>query len=159
MSDFVILNLESARFECSFGRGCEGVCCRNGRPMLYPEDSAAIDPHLPLVLPRMRPQARALVEKQGYVSRRRKEGKPVVRVAAGWCVFFNHGCLLHSLAKPFVCAVFPISRDRGPWYVRQKGFRHELWDLPCLDPSPTTPRAVDSLQSELALLKRHLSGQ
>jgi hypothetical protein len=165
---FVILNLEEAKFECTYGRGCEGICCRNGRPMVYPDEVERIDASLDLLLPKLRPEARTVVEKQGYVSRRRKEGQPTVRVAAGWCVFFNHGCVLHRLGaeeedpfryKPWVCAVFPISRDgRGPWHVRQKGLLGEKWDLPCLDPAATTVRAAESLRAEVALVKAASSG-
>jgi len=162
---FVILNLQQATFDCTYGRGCEGICCRNGRPMVFPDEAARIDANLGRLLPVLRPEARAVVEKEGYVSGRRKEGQPMMRVAAGWCVFFNQGCVLHRLGaeeqdpfryKPWVCAVFPISRDaRGPWYVRQKGFLGEVWDLPCLDPAATTVRASESLEAELALVERH----
>jgi len=135
--------------------------------MVYADEAARIDDNLHRVLPLLRPEARAVVEKDGYVSRRRKEGQPMVRVAAGWCVFFNRGCVLHRLGaeeqdpfryKPWVCAVFPISRDpRGPWYVRQKGLLGEVWDLPCLDPAATTVRATESLGAELALVERYQS--
>jgi len=153
---FVILNLEQATFDCTFGRGCEGICCRNGRPMVFPEDAARIDDQLNAVFPALRPEARAIVEREGYVSRRRKEGHPVLRVLRGWCVVFNRGCVLHRTgAKPQVCAVFPLSRDRGgPWYVRQKGWMGEQWDLPCLDPATTTIRAAESLKAEIALAER-----
>ena len=165
----VILNLDTATFECNFGRGCDGVCCRNGRPMVYPEDAERIDANLHRLLPELRPEARDVVERQGYVSRRRKEGQPMMRVAAGWCVFFNRGCVLHRLGaeeqdafryKPWVCAVFPISRTgKGPWYVRQKGFFGEQWDLPCLDPSSTAIRARQSLRAEIAKVERHETDQ
>src|SRR5579859_7334117 len=101
-----VLNLREARFECTFGRGCDGVCCRNGRPPVYPEEIARIDGVLAEVLPRLRPAARVLVESAGYVTRRRKAGQPTMRVAAGWCVFFNQGCTLHFTGcKPVLCAV------------------------------------------------------
>jgi hypothetical protein len=166
---FVILNLEQARFDCTFGRGCDGVCCRNGRPMVYPAEVARLDAHLDRWLRELRPEARAVVEKEGYISRRRKEGQPTVRVADGWCVFFNQGCVLHRLGaeeqdplryKPWVCAVFPITREgRGPWYVRQKGLLGEVWDLPCLDPASTTVRAKESLQAEAAMVEHFENGQ
>jgi len=162
---FVILNLQQATFDCTYGRGCEGLCCRNGRPIVYPNEAARINVNLQRLLPVLRPEARAIVEKEGYVCGRRKGGQPMVRVAAGWCVFFNRGCVLHRLGaeeqdpfryKPWVCAVFPISRDpRGPWYVRQKGLLGEVWDLPCLDPAATTVRASESLGAELALVERY----
>jgi Fe-S-cluster containining protein len=161
---FPILNAEQARFECTFGRGCEGLCCRNGRPMVYPEEAARIEPHLEELLPELRPEACEAVRKQGYLSRRRKSGQPMVRVVKGWCIFFNGGCVLHRLGaregdayryKPWVCSVFPISRDgRGRWYVRQKGLFGEIWDLPCLDPPVSTVSARDSLQAEIALVER-----
>jgi len=162
---FAILNLEQARFECIYGRGCDGVCCRAGRPPVYTDDAARIDANLHRVLPELRPEARAMVEKEGYVSRRRKDGQPAMRVAAGWCVFFNQGCVLHRLGaeerdplryKPWACAVFPISRvGGGPWHVRQKGLLGEKWELGCLDPAATTVRAAESLRAEIAVVERH----
>jgi hypothetical protein len=159
-----VLNLVEARFECTFGRGCEGICCRNGRPFLYPEEVDRLDAVLPAVLPRLLPAAQRLVRRQGYVSRRRKRGHAVVRVSDGWCVFFNDGCVLHELGaaegdplhyKPAVCALFPLDRDtRNRWYVRQRGYAGEVWDLPCLDPSPATPPAGQSLKRELELARR-----
>jgi hypothetical protein len=159
-----VLNLAEARFECTFGRGCDGRCCRNGRPLLYADEVDRLDAALPAVLPHLSPRARRLVMRHGYVSRRRKRGRPMVRVVGGWCVFFNGGCVLHRLGalegdrfryKPAVCALFPLDRDLADqWYVRQRGYAGEIWDLPCLDPSPTTRPAAESLQDELALAHR-----
>ena len=59
---------------------------RNGRPLIYPEEASRIDAKLPVILPALRPEARALVEKKGWLSRRRKCGFPAVRVSSGWCV-------------------------------------------------------------------------
>jgi len=156
-----VLNLDAARFDCTFGRGCDGVCCRNGRPLIYPEEAARIDEVLPRIIPELRPSARMMVQRSGYVSRRRKRGQPVARVVEGWCVFFNKGCVLHRVGlsagdalryKPAVCGLFPLDRDHdGQWYVRQKGYNGEIWDLPCLDPAASPVRAADSLKAELAL--------
>lgn len=148
-----VLNLDSARFECTFGRGCEGTCCRNGRPLIYPEETALLDQKLPEILPSLRPGARALVAREGYLSRRRKCGHPLVRVSAGWCVFFNAGCVLQQAGlKPAACALFPLSKDEHDrWYVRQKGYKGEIWDLPCLDPDQSTTPAAQSLITEIAL--------
>src|SRR2546421_193041 len=41
-----VVNLKEAKYECIFGRGCEGICCKNGRPGLYPEEVVNIDAHL-----------------------------------------------------------------------------------------------------------------
>jgi hypothetical protein len=159
-----IVNLETARFDCTFGRGCDGVCCRNGRPLIYPEDARRIDAALPEVLPRLRDGARELVREQGYISGRIKRGYPVARVSGGWCVFFNDGCVLHRLGadegdhmryKPVVCALFPLDRlDAERWFVRQRGYNGEVWDLPCLDPAPTATPAAASLMEEIALATR-----
>jgi Fe-S-cluster containining protein len=164
VSGFSILNLDTARFECTFGRGCDGICCRNGRPILYPEESALLDARLPSILPLLRPPARALVEKHGYLSHRRKCGHPMARVSDGWCVFFNEGCVLHRLGvaegdafrfKPAACSLFPLSKDeRGRWYVRQKGYKGEIWDLTCLDPAWSGAPAVESLAAEIGFAQR-----
>jgi hypothetical protein len=157
----VVLNLEQAKFECTFGRSCDGTCCRNGRPPVYPGESERIRRSLAKLLPELRPEARALVEKSGYLSRRRKAGQPVLRVVGGWCIFFNRGCTLHQLGaaegdrfryKPAVCAFFPLAKDvKDRWYVRQKGFQGEIWDLFCLDPGSSAVPAAESLQEEMAL--------
>ena len=163
--EFVVLNADEARFDCTFGRGCDGICCRDGRPPVYPEESQVIDANLHKFLPAVRPEARRVIEKEGYVSKRRKIGLPMLRVVEGWCIFFNRGCVLHQIGaaegdkfryKPAICALFPIDRDKhGRWYVRQKGFNGESWDLFCLDPQSTTVRAVDSARDEIALAQRY----
>ena len=163
MSRLVIANLETATFDCIFGRGCEGICCRNGRPPIYPDELQRIYAVLPALLPELRPEARSVVERSGYVSRRVKAGQPVARVVGGWCVFFNRGCTLHTLGaregdrfryKPAVCAFFPLAKDeRDRWYVRQSGHRGEIWDLPCLDPAASDVPAAVSLEDEIALVE------
>lgn len=161
---FVVLNLEAARFECTFGRGCEGICCRNGRPPVYPDEQKRIGGILHRILPLLRPAARRLVEAEGYLSRRRKCGQPQLRVIQSWCVFFHNGCVLHKLGeadgdrflyKPCVCAFFPLDRrNDGAWYVRQRGYAGEIWDLFCLSPGPGTPPAVQTLRDEIELANR-----
>ena len=161
METFPILNLAEARFECTFGRGCEGVCCRNGRPLIYSDEAARIDAALPAILPALRPESRKLVEKRGYLSRRRKLGYPCARVSKGRCVFFNAGCVLQKIGaadgeslryKPAACALFPLARDeQDRWYVRQWGFQGEAWDLFCLNPRASGIPAAESLRSEIAL--------
>lgn len=159
-----VLNLAVARFECTFGRGCEGVCCREGKPLLYPDEVERLDASLPRFLAALRPEARAVLKRKGYLSKRRRYGQPVVRNAGGWCVFFNAGCVLHKEGasegepnryKPAVCALFPIQRDgRGRWYVRQKGYKGEKWGLACLDPRSSARPAAETLAGELALASR-----
>ena len=110
-----ILNLDEARFECTFGRGCDGICCRNGRPPVELDEVERINSHLPRILPLLRPAARELIKRGGIVSRRRRFELPLMRVVEGWCVFFNAGCVLHELGagegdrfayKPSACASF-----------------------------------------------------
>ncbi len=161
---FEITNLAEARFECTYGRGCDGVCCREGRPLIYPEEIERLDANLFKFLPLLRPKARDKVEKAGYLSGRRRLGQALLRIVEGWCVFFHHGCVLHRAGvaegdkfryKPAVCALFPIQQDDNDrWYVRQRGFRRERWKLFCLDPHSTTVRAADSLRDEIALARR-----
>jgi hypothetical protein len=163
-SSLTVLNLAVARFECTYGRGCEGLCCRNGRPPIYPEEAARIDVKLSTILPALRLEARIVVEKSGYVSRRRKVGYPMARVSDGWCVFFNGGCVLHMLGaaegdklryKPAACTLFPLARDESDrWYVRQRGYQGEIWDLFCLDPNASSTPATQSLRDEIALAQR-----
>ena len=160
----LITNLREAKFECTYGRGCNGICCQNGRPFVYLDEAERIDANLDKFLPHLRSEARTLVEKQGYLSARRKFGYPAVRVVKGWCVFFNQGCVLQKIGategdkfryKPAVCALFPLERDaQDRWYVRQQGFKREQWDLFCLDPSASEVPAAASLQAEIALARR-----
>lgn len=158
-----VFNLTEARFECTFGRGCAGICCRNGRPPVYADEEARITQQMDALLPLMRPGAASAIEQAGFMSRRRKAGTHSLRVVGGWCVFFNAGCVLHQLGaaegqkyryKPFACATFPLERDptRG-WYVRQKGLLGEVWDLPCLDPAGGQAVAASSLSDEVRFIE------
>jgi hypothetical protein len=164
MTSLPVLNLAGATYECIYGRGCDGICCRQGRPGLYPEDREQIEKNLGKFLPLMRPAARALVEASGCASRRRRHGLPMLRVAGGWCVFFNQGCVLHKVGaaegdklryKPAACALFPLARtEAGEWYVRQWGVQEEKWDLFCLDPGASRVPAAESLREEIRLAQR-----
>jgi hypothetical protein len=159
-----VVNAATATFDCSFGRGCAGVCCRNGRPSVDADEAARITALLPRVLPLLRPEARAVVEAEGFLSNRKKLGQPMVRVAAGWCVLFNEGCTLHGLGaaagdplayKPSQCALFPLEKGDAGWYVRQWGYEGEQWTtLFCLNPANTPRPAVEALAGELALAVR-----
>src|SRR5260370_26035687 len=121
-----VINLTESRYECIFGRGCDGICCRNGRPGLYAEEVARIDANLDKILPEMRPEARERLEQDGYVSGRRRLGLPMLRVVNGWGIFFNQGGALHKGGaahgrqdryKPAPSAVFPLARgENDPLY-------------------------------------------
>jgi D-alanine-D-alanine ligase len=160
-----IVNIAEAKYKCTFGRGCDGICCREGRPLVYPEDAAAITANLEKFLPLLRPKARQTLQQIGYLSGRRRLGQPIMRVCDGWCVFFHEGCVLHKVGaaegdkfryKPAVCALFPIQQDEdGRWYVRQKGYNKEKWNLLCLDPRTCRLPAAESLRDEIALAARY----
>lgn len=160
----VVSNAETATFECTFGRGCEGICCKNGRPSVNADEQARIRGVMDRAMPLLRPVARELVESEGWLSNRTKLGSPMLRVIDGWCVLFNKGCVLHTIGaedgdplqyKPTQCALFPLEPgDDGDWYVRQWKLHGEQWDLFCLNPANTTMKAVDSLAGELLLARR-----
>jgi Fe-S-cluster containining protein len=157
----LLSNAADATFDCIFGRGCDGICCKNGRPSVDRNEQRAIEKVVSRVLPHLRPEARKLIESDGFLSKRTKLGQQMVRVVKGWCVFFNKGCMLHKLGmadgdayqyKPIQCALFPLEKgDDGVWFVRQWGFRGEKWDLFCLNPKESDKPATESLASELEL--------
>lgn len=157
-----LLNEQEARFECIYGRGCDGICCQNGRPGLNSSERQKIQRALPKIMPMLRPAAQKIVQQSGVVTKRKRDGLPLVPVQGGWCIFFNEGCVLHKLGaqegdayqyKPIQCALFPLLwDDHGNWYVRQKGYMNETWsDLFCLDPKQSNRRAIDTLQAEIAI--------
>jgi hypothetical protein len=160
-----VINLSQAKFECIFGRGCDGICCHNGRPGIYPEEVERLNANLHKFLPRLRPEAQAVVDREGYLSRRRRHGLPMLRVVDAWCVFFSRGCVLHKVGaeegdkyryKPAACALFPLAKDANDrWYVRQLGCNAEKWDLFCLDPKNSSISAAESLQEEVRLAMRY----
>jgi hypothetical protein len=162
--DLPVINLQAATYECTFGRGCDGVCCREGKPLLYADEIIRIGENLARFLPLMRPAASRVAARRGFLSGRQRLGEQTMRVVGGWCIFFHGGCVLHQVGaaegdkfryKPAVCSLFPIQRnDDGQWYVRQKGFAGERWDLFCLDPTNCNRRAAESLHEELSLAKR-----
>jgi Fe-S-cluster containining protein len=159
-----VVNLQTATFDCSYGRGCDGICCQNGRPPVPADEARTIKKVLSRALPLMTDRARNLVKKQGFLSKRMKDGSPMLRVIDGWCVFFNQGCVLHKLGaadgeayryKPTVCALFPLEHDlEGHWYIRQWGFGQEDWDLFCLNPKNSRRPAADALNVEMKLAER-----
>lgn len=159
-----VMNLETAHFECVYP-SCGGLCCKNGRPPCTDEEAERIEGLLPRALPLMRPAARALVEKRGFRTKRKKSGSPMLAVVDEYCVFFSDvGCTLHRLGlddgdaflyKPAPCSTFPLDRDgKGGWYVRQHGVMGEVWDLFCLSPTESPVPASESLRGELAVAER-----
>ena len=164
MLSLPVVNLSEATFECIYGRGCDGLCCQNGRPPVYPEERERIARNLKKFLPELRPEARRLVEREDFVSKRRKDGQPMLRVLGGWCVFFNKGCVLHKVGavegdkyryKPHLCAIFPLAKSPdGEWYVRQWEYKDEGWDVFCLNPEASPKPAAESLSEEIDLAAR-----
>jgi hypothetical protein len=131
-------------------------------------EAARIAANLARVLPLLRPAARRVVQIRGWLTRRVKSGLPTIAVAERYCVFYAEGCVLHRLGasegdknryKPATCITFPLDRDaRSRWYVRQKGYAGESWDLPCLDPSASSERAADTLREEIDFVERWDAG-
>jgi hypothetical protein len=168
-TELPVLNLAETTFECIYGRGCDGVCCRNGRPPVSAQEKERIDANLEKFLPHVTPEARKAIEKGGYLSRRVKSGKPMLRVVGEWCVFFHEGCVLHKVGaaegdkfryKPAPCSLFPLEQDDDDrWYVRQHGYKGEKWDLFCLAPGRWSVPAAESLQEELAFARRRMEEQ
>jgi Protein of unknown function (DUF3109) len=166
LSDLIV-NLQQVRFDCTFGRGCDGICCKEGRPPVYPDEIERIDANLHKFLPQLRPDARAAIEKRRYLTQRRRAGQPMLRVVSGWCVFFHEGCVLHKTGasegdkfryKPWVCATFPIGRGpRNKWYVRQAGLNKEKWDLLCIRPGASSVPAATSLREEVMLVESNMA--
>jgi Fe-S-cluster containining protein len=164
-----VVNLEQATFECTFGRGCEGLCCKNGRPGLRDEEIEIITNNLKKFLPLLRPEARKVVEESGFLTRRYRSGLPMIGVVKEWCLFFNEGCVFHKVGaeegdaykyKPIQCALFPLlPEDDGTWIVRQHGYRGEPWDIFCLAPDNSRVPASESLKDEMALAIRWLNAQ
>src|SRR5262249_43422927 len=66
LTSLPVINLSTATYECIFGRGCDGICCQNGRPPVYPEEEEIIRKHLEKFLPELRPEARKLIEREGF---------------------------------------------------------------------------------------------
>jgi hypothetical protein len=166
-----VINAETATFECIYGRGCDGVCCQQGRPPVTAEERGRIDANLGKILPLLTAAQRQAIQQAGYVSRRVKSGSPMMRVLDGWCIFFNQGCALHKAGaaegdkfryKPAPCSLFPLEREEGTdrYYIRQHGYKGEQWtELFCLDPGQTSRRAVKSLGEEISLAQRLLDQQ
>lgn len=161
MHSLDVLNLAQARFECTYGRGCDGICCREGRPPLSQTEVAKLEAELPRLMELLRPAAQVAIKKKGYATRP-AASQPRLRNADGWCVFFHNGCVLHKVGaaegdkykyKPFYCSVFPLQDDdHDRWFVRQKGYKGEKWDLFCLDPAGQTKPAVESLGEEMGVV-------
>lgn len=158
-----IENLGESRFECVFPV-CGGICCRNGRPGIEAEEEARIREHLPKFLPHLRPEARRIAERGGWLTHRRKEGLRTLAVTGGWCVFHNEGCVLHKVGategekfryKPWRCAVFPLAKGKdGSWYVRQWGLKGEAWDLFCLNPKESPLPGSSTLAAEIDFVEK-----
>jgi hypothetical protein len=126
-----------SRWECIYGRGCQGVltgpapemaqgCCSYGAHFTSAEDLA-----------RVKAAARTLTAEQWQfapngrragVARRNGQGVPVTRMVEGACIFLNRpgfpggaGCALHRAAleraeppmelKPDVCWQLPLRRE------------------------------------------------
>ena len=151
-------NIDTATFKCVFPT-CGGICCKNGRPGVEPDEAKKIDRNLARFLPHLRPSAREHIEKRGWLTQRVKDGLHTIAVEGGWCVFANEGCTFQKVGmaegqpwkyKPSACVRFPLEKTKGgTWYIRQWGYRGEAWDLFCLNPDENPTAARDSLRDEI----------
>ncbi|MBF0406604.1 MAG: DUF3109 family protein [Candidatus Riflebacteria bacterium] len=163
----IIENLETAKFRCYFPE-CKGLCCKNGRPGLSESEITMIEANIEKFKPLLRPESLSLLDKSGFMTKRKKEGRRTLARAGGWCIFSNEGCVLQKIGasegekwkyKPSLCVLFPVSQDLGEsnWYIRQKGYKQEAWDLFCLERTPTEKtHAVESLKDEIEYLEKHI---
>ncbi len=160
MLPLTVVNAATATFDCSFGRGCEGICCRHGEPSVTPAEKARIDGVLDRVRPLLRPEAAAALDADGWLTAEQKLDLPMTRVVDEWCIFFHGGCTLHKVGaadgdfaryKPIQCVLFPLEpTGDGTWFVRQWHTEGEEWnDLFCLNPANTRLKAVDTLAPEM----------
>ena len=65
-SPLPIDNLDRATFKCVFPV-CGGICCKNGRPPVTPEEQKRIRANLPKFLPHLREKARKIVAAGGWI--------------------------------------------------------------------------------------------
>ena len=159
-----IVNLDEARFECTFGRGCDGVCCKEGRPLVYPDEVGRIAEALEKLQVEAPPRGPGGRGEEGVPQRPASPGPPrpaqrrrlvpvlprgmppaPTRAGGRGQVPVQAGRLL----------LFPIQQDEHDrWYIRQRGFHRETWDLFCLDPRIHPRPAAETLVEEIALAKR-----
>jgi hypothetical protein len=165
MRPLTVVNAATATFECTFGRGCEGLCCQHGEPSVSAAEQAVIESVLDRVKPLLRPEAQKALDTGSWLGDGVKLEQPMARVVDGWCVFFNKGCVLHQVGaadgdfaryKPIQCVLFPLEPNAdGSWYVRQRGYEGEQWDeLFCLNPANSAKLAVDTLAPEIAVAEQ-----
>jgi hypothetical protein len=57
------------RSKCTFGRGCDGVCCQEGRPPVDPEEIKNIEANSSRFLPQLRCAAHSIVVQSGFLLR------------------------------------------------------------------------------------------
>jgi len=163
-----LVNEEAARFECVWP-SCGGGCCKESRPPVSPGEIARIRKVVRRALPLLRPAARTIVARGGWLTKRKKGGRPTLAVSERYCVFYAEGCALHRLGaaegdknryKPGTCITFPLDRDAADrWYVRQWGVENEAWDLPCLDPKASKKKAAETLAEEAVFAARVEAGK
>ncbi|MBI3039113.1 DUF3109 family protein [bacterium] len=164
-----IANLSTAKYKCHFP-ACGGVCCKNGRPGLTLGEIDLIRDNLGKFVSLMRLPAQVRLKKNGFITKRVKEGRRTMAVVEGWCIFANEGCVLQKVGtsegekwkyKPHRCVLFPITTDidETEWYVRQKGYKEESWDLFCLNRSQNEKiPATESLKEEINFFEKFCKG-
>src|SRR5256885_2260379 len=87
-SALAIDNIATATFKCVFPI-CGGICCKNGRPPVEPEEQARIEQNLARILPHLREGAQKHIKKFGWLTKRIAARYRTIAVQGGWCVFAN----------------------------------------------------------------------
>ena len=96
-----VLNLEKATYECTYGRGCDGICCMEGRPIVYKDEIARLDANLEKFMPLL-PRG-----PEGDPQKGRHRGIPGVS-ANGSC----KGGLMVRVLQQWLCAAQGRRRGR-----------------------------------------------
>ena len=137
----VSLDVIERRFVCDLGR-CRGACCVEGEAgaPLEAGEADALRAALPAVWDDLRPDARAVIERQG-VSYLDADGDEVTSLVDGRdCVFTRHGadgichCALEeafragrtAFMKPISCRLYPV---RVTQYRRFRAVNLHRWAI------------------------------
>jgi len=118
--------LLGAAFACDLG-ACHGACCVEGDrgAPLEPEERAELEAALPVVHARLRPEARAVITREGVWEGDDDEGYATTTVGGRECVFVTYRgrvalCALQQAyhegklgwEKPLSCHLYPIRIER-----------------------------------------------
>ncbi|HRR08985.1 MAG TPA: DUF3109 family protein [Rhodothermales bacterium] len=129
-----------AHFTCDLG-GCLGACCvqgEEGAPLL-PEERGILQNLLPIIEPRLRPEARAVIQREGVWEEVVPDRYATTCVDGSECVFVYYEgpiakCTIQKAyqegevdwPKPVSCHLYPIRARR---YGTQEVLNYEKWEI------------------------------